>query len=92
MAFSRCRARVNKKMLILYRFRARRGRRRATTIERMQRLYRSSARRGRRRATIKRQKTEAIQIKGPQREGKGDNKESGRRGYTDQSPAEEREE
>ena len=33
--------------------------------------------RGRIRATIKRSAAEGIQIKGPQREGKGDNKESG---------------
>ena len=36
---------------------------------------------GRRRATIRRALAEAIQIKGPQREGKGDKKASGSRGY-----------
>ena len=32
--------------------------------------------------------TEAIQIKGPQREEKGDSKENGNRGYTNQRPTE----
>ena len=40
----------------------------------MQRLYRSRVLRGRRRATIKTADAEALQIKGPQREGTGDNK------------------
>ena len=40
-------------------------------------------------ATIKEVDAEAMQIKGPQREReRGDNKESGCRGYTDQGPAE----
>ena len=43
----------------------------------MQVLYRSRARKGRRRATIKRADTEAVQIKGPQREETDDNKERG---------------
>ena len=44
---------------------------------RKQRLYRSRGGRGRRRATVKKAETVAIQIKGPQREEKGDDKESG---------------
>ena len=44
-------------------------------------------RRGRRRAAIKRADTETIQIICPQREEKGCNEESGRRGYTNQGPA-----
>ena len=66
-------------MLRLYRSRARRGRRKVPIRERMQRLYRSRARIGRRRATIKRADTDSIQIKGPQREEKGDQR-GGRRG------------
>ena len=54
----------------------------------MQRLYKSRARRGRRSETIKRTDAEAIRIKGPQREAKGDNKEGGRTGYTNEGPAE----
>ena len=42
----------------------------------MQRLYIPSARIERRRATIKKADAEGIQIKGPQREEKGDNEES----------------
>ena len=45
----------------------------------MQRLYNSRACRGRCRATIEKAKAEAIQVKGPKREEKGDNRESGRR-------------
>ena len=40
--------------------------------------------RGRINATIKRAETEAIQIKGTAEGGKGENKESGCRGYTSQ--------
>ena len=47
----------------------------------MQRLYISRARRQRRRATIKIADTEAIQIKGPQRQENGDTKENGYIGY-----------
>ena len=43
----------------------------------MHMLYKSRACRGRRRATIKRADAEAIQIKGPHSEEKGDNQESG---------------
>ena len=53
----------------------------------MQRLYRSGARRARSRAAIKRADSEAIQIKCPQSEEKGDNKESGRLAYIDQGSA-----
>ena len=69
----------------------------------MQKLYKSMARKGRRRATmradtealqikgpqttIKKADAEAIQIKGSQREKKGDNKESGSGGYTNQGHA-----
>ena len=38
---------------------------------------------------IKSAETDAIQIKGPQREEKGANKESGNRSYIDQGPVEE---
>ena len=48
------------------------------------------ARRGRRRAAIERADTEAKQIKGPQQEEKGGNRESGYRGYTDQRPVDGR--
>ena len=41
-----------------------------------------------RRATIKGTDVEAIQIKGPQGDEKGDDKENGCRGYTDQEHAE----
>ena len=51
---------------------------------RMQRLYKSKARRGRKRATIKRAGAGAVHTKGRQRDEKGDYKESGRKGYTDQ--------
>ena len=48
----------------------------------------SMARRARKRETIMGVDAEAIQIKGPQKEEKGDNTGSARRGYTDQGPAE----
>ena len=53
----------------------------------MRRLDISRARRGRREAAIKKADTEPVQIKGPQRKKKSDNKEIGCRGYTDQGPA-----
>ena len=55
----------------------------------MQRLYKFKTLGGRRGAAIKRADAEAIQIKGPQREEKGDNKDHGRRGYTNQGPQRE---
>ena len=54
----------------------------------MQMIYRSRASRGRNISTIKRADAEAVQIKGPHREEKGDDKESGCRGYNDQAHAE----
>ena len=56
----------------------------------MKRLCKSRACRGRRRATIKRADAEAIQIKGPQKEEKGDNKGTGCRGYTNHGRAHRR--
>ena len=41
-----------------------------------------------RRATVTIANAEAIQIKGLQRDEKGDNNENGRRGFADQGPAE----
>ena len=50
----------------------------------MKMLYRSTAHMGRIKTTIKRADVEVVQINGLQREEKGDNEESGCRGYTDQ--------
>ena len=47
----------------------------------MQKLYKSRAHRGRNTPTIKRTDAEAIQIRCPQRDENGDNKNSGGRGY-----------
>ena len=65
------------RMKRVYRSRARRGRRRPTIQRADARGY---TKRGGRRATIKRANEGAIQIKGPQREDNGDNKESGDQG------------
>ena len=66
----------------------RRGRRATIKTAGAERLYRSRAHRRRRRVTIKRADAEDVQIKGPQGEEEGDNKESKCRGHTDQEPAE----